>query len=462
MGEAEVSRARVFGRIPRSCLEAYRSLLKFYLRRCVGLARAHGPGSQQVTDAVQDRELLTIAVARRLYQGEDGKGNEVLETAALRARISRAWGGGAALVQLWHEAVDAAKGEKEWLKRHPSALSKQLQESAAAAKRLERARDLAQVAQYRRSLRVLMHASPADLDDATVQAALKALHPEREEVRNLPPSSLPSATTPSRKLLKSVLRKMDDHSAAGPDGMPVPHLKLLVRPRTGETTDDSGLSALHSFVCLIAEGELSTEASNFHAWATLLACTKPNGKYRPIAIGTTARRLVSCCLMKLALPGTRDFFAPHQIANGVPAGTEVAIHAFHETLAKFRWDPGKVALFIDARNAFNEIDRQRILDAVIVHAPGIARYVHMVYGSSPWLVAGTFMIRSLQGTQQGDDLGMFLFSLVLQPLIDELQEKCELNLNVWCADDGTLVSDIAQISRRLKSSAKRVRPSATT
>ena len=33
---------------------------------------------------------------------------------------------------------------------------------------------------------------------------------------------------------------------------------------------------------------------------------------------------------------------------------------------------------------------------------------------------------------------MFLFFLVLQPLIAELQAKCALDLNVWCADDGTL------------------------
>ena len=450
MGEASLSNARVFREIPAPCLEAYRNLLKFYLRRCVGLARAHGASSSQVTDAVLDRELITRAVARRLYQGEEGKGNEVLETAALRARITRAWGGGAALVQLWHEAVDAAAGEKEWLKRHPAALSKQQRDIAVAEKRLERARDLAQAAQYRRALRILMHSSPADLDDETVQTALRALHPERKPVSSLPPIALPSATIPSRKLLKNVLRRMDDHSAAGPDGMPVPHLKLLVRPRTGETTDDSGLAALHGFVCLMAEGELSAEAANFHAWATLLACTKPNGKYRSIAIGTTIRRLVSCCLMKLALPGTRDYFAPHQIANGVPAGTEVAIHALRETLGKYGWDPGRVAIFIDARNAFNEIDRQRILDEVIIHAPGIARYVHMVYGSAPWLIAGGRMIQSLQGTQQGDLLGMFLFSLVLQPLIDELQAKCALDLNIWCADDGTLVGRVPEIAKAVE------------
>lgn len=63
-------------------------------------------------------------------------------------------------------------------------------------------------------------------------------------------------------------------------------------------------------------------------------------------------------------------------------------------------------------------------------APGIARYVHMMYGCAPWLVGGVRVIQSLQGTQQGDPLGMYIFSFVQQPLFDELQEKCKLDLSV--------------------------------
>ena len=109
--------------------------------------------------------------------------------------------------------------------RHPSALSKQLREQCAAEKRVERARELTQVAQYRRFLRVLMHSSPAYLEDEDFIAALRALHPQREPVASLLSSSLPTATTTSRKLMRRVLRKMVDHSAAGPDGMPVLHLR---------------------------------------------------------------------------------------------------------------------------------------------------------------------------------------------------------------------------------------------
>lgn len=70
---------------------------------------------------------------------------------------------------------------------------------------------------------------------------------------------------------------MDDYSAAGPDGLPVPHLKLLVSPRTGETSEISGLVALHGFVGLTNQGEVSKEAASFYSWALLLAFLQPNG-----------------------------------------------------------------------------------------------------------------------------------------------------------------------------------------
>lgn len=57
-------------------------------------------------------------------------------------------------------------------------------------------------------------------------------------------------------LLKRVLRRMGDHSAVGPDGMLVPHLKLLEMPRT-VALEKSGLAALQRFACFMVEGSLS-------------------------------------------------------------------------------------------------------------------------------------------------------------------------------------------------------------
>lgn len=83
---------------------------------------------------------------------------------------------------------------------------------------------------------------------------------------------------------------------------------------------------------LTTEGGLSAEAAKFHAWDTLLEYTRPDGKFREIEIGTNSRRLVSCCLMKVAFHGTRDYCTQHKRAEAEPAGTEVAILAFRETL----------------------------------------------------------------------------------------------------------------------------------
>lgn len=164
MGDSGLSRARFFSRIPGQSLEAYLNLHIYVLRRCASLARARGANATSTTEALHNREILTLAFALRLYQGEVGKGSEALETAALRELIPHAQASGDSIVQLRDEAVDAAQAEKDGQKRHPAALSKKLLQQASAKKRVERARDLARAAQYRRSIRTRMHSNPAHLD----------------------------------------------------------------------------------------------------------------------------------------------------------------------------------------------------------------------------------------------------------------------------------------------------------
>lgn len=84
---------------------------------------------------------------------------------------------------------------------------------------------------------------------------------------------------------------MDNHFAAEPKRMFITYIKLLVRPRTGETSKDSELSVLHNLVCLKDAGGAGKEATNLHAWETLLAFSKLIEKYRPIAIDTVTIRL---------------------------------------------------------------------------------------------------------------------------------------------------------------------------
>lgn len=40
---------------------------------------------------------------------------------------------------------------------------------------------------------------------------------------------------------------------------------------------------------------------------------------------------------------------------------------------------------------------------------------------------------------------MHIFSLFIQPLIDELQEKCDPNLKIWCAKYDVLIGPITKL-----------------
>lgn len=44
-------------------------------------------------------------------------------------------------------------------------------------------------------------------------------------------------------------------------------------------------------------------------------------------------------------------------------------------------------------------------------------------------------------------MGVYLFSLIIQPLINELKTSCDLDLNVWFADDGTLIGRLSQLAK---------------
>jgi hypothetical protein len=63
------------------------------------------------------------------------------------------------------------------------------------------------------------------------------------------------------------------------------------------------------------------------------------------------------------------------------------------------------------------------------------------------VVVGRTLLLSRQGTQQGDPLGMLLFAPAIKPLVLRIQSECELELNLWYADDGTLVGSVAEVTK---------------
>ncbi len=80
------------------------------------------------------------------------------------------------------------------------------------------------------------------------------------------------------------------------------------------------------------------------------------------------------------------------------------------------------------------------------NTPALARSIHYIYGTPALLHTRQQSFLSQEGTQQGDALGMLLFSLVAQPMVLYIQAKFRPLLNLWMADGGNIVApiDVAQ------------------
>jgi hypothetical protein len=80
-----------------------------------------------------------------------------------------------------------------------------------------------------------------------------------------------------------------------------------------------------------------------------------------------------------------------------------------------------------------------MLHATCGYAPSLVRWINLIYGKQQLpRVVGGYKFRSQEGAQQGDPAAMLLFSLVIQPLLRHISNTCDLELNLFYADDGKI------------------------
>ena len=77
----------------------------------------------------------------------------------------------------------------------------------------------------------------------------------------------------------------------------------------------------------------------------------------------------------------------------------------------------------DFENAVNSINRQFMLEKVFEIHPEVYKYSHSVYNQPSFLFYGDSVMKSCEGTQQGDHESPALFSDSIQDLIDSLESK---------------------------------------
>ena len=113
--------------------------------------------------------------------------------------------------------------------------------------------------------------------------------------------------------------------------------------------------------------------------ANLCALSKKDGGIRPIAVGTTLRRLITKVGFKPISQQLGLLFRPNQLGYGSKGGSEAAAYAARHYLTSNIQN--KVFFKLDIKNAFNYLNRDIILQKVKEKIPSVFNLLWQAYSN---------------------------------------------------------------------------------
>ena len=155
-----------------------------------------------------------------------------------------------------------------------------------------------------------------------------------------------------------------------------------------------------------------------------------NPGVRPIGICEVVRRIIGKAVMATVKGEVLEAAGPLQLCAGQEAGAEAAVHAMKTVFEDAATD---AVLFVDASNAFNNLNRKVALLNIRFICPAIATILINCYRHHTVLFVGGSVLLSQEGTTQGDPLAMAMFALATLPLI--AKTKTDGSKQAWFADD---------------------------
>ena len=233
-------------------------------------------------------------------------------------------------------------------------------------------------------------------------------------------------------------------SSAVIDGISLQILKDLTAKLNGQT-GLSFLGALTNLVNVILGGKVPFELRPYFYCAKLIALKRPDRELCPIAVGIYFRQLSAKCAGYYVFESLQARYGNRQVGVGTKRGAELASHVFR-CLIESPQPKENVILKIDFENAFDSINRQFMLQKASEIHPEVYKYSQSAYSQPSFLFYGDSVIKSCEGTQQGDPESPALFSDSIQDLIDSLESKT----NLWYPDDGNLSDDYRTVLKDLK------------
>ena len=284
-----------------------------------------------------------------------------------------------------------------------------------------------------------------EVNGKTVRELLKEKHPQAE----IPPTD--ALTAPSnqqtqyhpvifQKVTPAVIRAaaLRVEGAAGPSGIDAYGWRRLCTS-FGSASDDL-CRAISDFTQLICSKKVPDHYLNAYTACRLVPLDKCPG-VRPVGICEVLRRIVGKATMQVVGPRIQKVAGTKQLCAGQSMGIEAAIHAMRDIYAD---DNTEAVLMVDASNAFNRLNRQAAIHNIEQSCPALAMIIRNTYGQPIDLFVGGEVLKSNEGTTQGDPLAMSMYALGTMPLINELAHHVETQ-QVWFADDASDAGKLAKI-----------------
>ena len=383
------------------------SRAKFLARLCYYLTAERWNNQKGESSAQSMMVCLPTLLFYTLPRGSKGPSLTNLVLSRCRKFISGDWH---TLVQEWMQARQMWMDERSGGRK---SLTQEFQ-NKNTADRAKRHMSKGYVARASRAL----NASVMAAGNAETFKALHELHPPEADIDKEWSAAVDGATVDPISIRKSLIVRAIRAGAKGSSGRcggtRYPHLRLFLGNKKMEEW-------LHLFVNMCVQGkEVTPDLRYLLRPAHLLALSKPKGGIRPIAIGSIFRRVISRAVAYAIKVKAATYFRPLQFGVAIERGVEVICTAVDMALA--RSEGRYVAVSADAKNGFNSISRHAILEQLKKEFPELLPWLGVCYGSPAELYFhfddGTIQVLwSRRGTQQGDPLGSFLFSLAFHPVL---------------------------------------------
>jgi hypothetical protein len=319
-------------------------------------------------------------------------------------------------------------------------------EDREMAKRESRANKAMSVGEVGVAVKVICDSlKPAEVDESTL-IKLRELFPHRvhvetgqpraasvtEEQGNDPIWQGPQITEddiPRRCEMTDLfmlLHKTSRMVAPGLDGMRYNHLRYIVSLSEHEQPVYYGvLKGLTWLVNVYLEGILPVEINRLLSEAEIFPLAKKTGGIRPIMMVNSLRKIAANYGTKQFESLNEKVFGNLQLGIQREFGMEAIIHTFTQLLKD---KPHLDFVFADFKNAFNVVDRQRMLNVVEEKFGDLHKFFKACYGTDmhAWVCGeeGAHQIRSSEGVHQGDPLGCIGFALAVHCLFERVLELC--------------------------------------